>query len=189
MTCSFPTEIAFNSETGVLSPTTGQNRKHLSQLKSVFHDIDACEQLIETHSDPLVYEVREYRQDDSDLFFGTTTMQPGKVGNEYYMTRGHFHFRRDMGEFYCTQSGTGILMLQNRDGRCETVDMRVGSCVFIPPDWAHRSINTGPSKLVFTWVCNIAAGQDYDALAERGMRLMAVEKAGDFALVPNPNFR
>lgn len=188
MTGLFPTEISFDARTGALSQTTGRYRKHLSDLDGVFQDDDAWTRGVQENSDPLVYEVNEYKKEGSDLFFGTTTMQPGKIGEEYVMTRGHFHLRRDMGEFYCTQNGSGLLLLQDRDGKSETVEMREGSCAFIPPDWAHRSINTGSVPLVFTWFCNVLAGHDYDAIASRGMRMLVVERSGKVELVPNPNF-
>lgn len=79
-------------------------------------------------------------------------MEPGNIAGEYYMTRGHFHARRDMGEVYYTQSGQGILLLDSRDGQQSvTVEMKPGVCAFIPPDWAHRSINTGSDQLIFVW--------------------------------------
>lgn len=183
-----PTEISFDATTGALSPATGRYRKHLSHLEGAFRDADAWSRVIQEDGDPLVYEVMEYKKEGSDLFFGTTTMQPGKVGEEYFMTRGHFHLSRDMGEFYCTQLGKGLLLLQNREGKSETVEMREGSCAFIPPDWAHRSINTGSVPLVFTWFCNVLAGHDYDPIATQGMRMLAVERCGKVELVPNPNF-
>jgi len=42
--------------------------------------------------------------------------------------------------------------------------------------------------LVFTWVCNVLAGHDYDAIATRGMRMLVVERNGKAELLPNPNF-
>ena len=178
MTGLSPIKLSFDAATGALSPATGRFCKRLSHLEGVFRDTDAWSRAIQENADPLVYEVKEFKKDGSDLFFGTTTMQHGKIGEEYFMTRGHFHLRRDMGEFYCTQHGRGLLLLQNRDGKFETVEMHEGTCAFIPPDWAHRSINIGAGPLVFTWVCNILAGHDYDSIATRGMRMLAVERGG-----------
>ena len=83
-----PIEIGFDAATGALSPATGRYRKRLSQLEGVFRDADAWSRAIQENADPLVYEVNEYKKEGSDIFFGTTTMQPGKVGEEYFMTRG-----------------------------------------------------------------------------------------------------
>jgi len=135
--------------------------------------------------DPVVYTVIEFRKDGSDIFFGTTTMEPGAVGDEYFMTRGHFHQRRDMGEVYYTQSGCGLLLLESRDGQTSIVEMKPGVCAFIPPDWAHRSVNTGADKLVFVWVCNYAAGHEYGHILEHGMRKRVVARNGAPAIVDN----
>lgn len=184
----FPEGIAIDATTGAMTPETGRYSKRLSDLSGIFRDARAFAAAIEAGGDPLVYEVVEYRRDCSDLFFGTTTMQPGKVGDEYYMTRGHFHRRRDMGEVYYTQHGEGVLLLQSRDGETATVAMRPGVCAFIPPDWAHRSINTGDDRLVFVWVCNVEAGNDYAGIAAHGMRRLVVERHGRADLIDNPAF-
>jgi glucose-6-phosphate isomerase, archaeal len=105
------------------------------------------------------------------------------------MTRGHFHQRRNMAEVYYTQQGAGLLLLESRDGKSELVDMRPGVCAFIPPDWAHRSINVGPDPLVFVWVCNPQAGHDYAAIANRGMRKVVVADTSGHKVIENPSFR
>ncbi len=115
-------------------------------------------------------------------------MFPGKVGNEYFMTRGHYHERRDRGEIYYTQSGSGVLLLHSRQGDVRTVEMKPGVCAFIPPDWAHRSVNTGDEKLVFVWCCSQDAGHDYAEIASRGMRQLVLEQGGKVTIAPNPNF-
>ena len=115
-------------------------------------------------------------------------MEPGRVGDEYFMTRGHFHVRRDRGEVYYTQSGEGLLLLESRSGETRVVEMRPGICAFIPPDWGHRSINTGSSKLVFVWVCNADAGHDYGQIMEKGMRSVVVARSGKPAVEPNPKW-
>jgi glucose-6-phosphate isomerase len=115
-------------------------------------------------------------------------MSPGKVGDEFFLTRGHFHVRRECGEAYYTQSGSGILLLESRDGDSRSVEMKPGVCAFIPPEWAHRSINTGRDKLVFTWFCATDAGHEYGEIRERGMRRLVLDRAGTAAIADNPNF-
>jgi glucose-6-phosphate isomerase len=184
-----PQGVVIDGLTGAVSPETGRYIKRLSDLEGIFHDRAAWAEAVSMRGNPQVYEVVEYRKTGSDLFFGTTTMQPGKVGSEYYMTRGHFHQRPDMGEVYYTQNGRGILLLENRDGTSRTVDMLPGVCAFIPPGWAHRSINTGDERLVFVWVCNPQAGVDYAGIRENGMRNLVVEAEGRVAVIPNPRHR
>lgn len=183
-----PEGVRIDGETGAVTPRTGHYVKRLSDLAGIFRDGQALAEDVKSRNDPVVYEVVEYRKEGSDVFFGTTTMSPGSVGGEYYMTRGHFHERRDMGEVYYTQSGEGLLLLESRDGRTQTVDMRPGVCAFIPPDWAHRSINVGSEKLVFVWVCNPAAGHDYAEILRKGMRKIVLNDNGKPKILDNPAF-
>jgi glucose-6-phosphate isomerase len=185
----YPEGVLIDGMTGAVTPETGRYSKRLSGLTGIFPDSSAFSRAISEQDDPVVYEVIDYRKPDSDLFFGTTTMQPGKIGVEYYMTRGHFHERCDRGEVYYTQSGVGLLLLESRDGESRTVAMRPGVCAFIPPDWAHRSINIGREKLVFAWFCATDAGHDYGKILERGMRKLVVEQDGEVTITDNPNFR
>ncbi len=181
-----PEGVHIDAMTGGVTPMTGRYVKRLSELAGIFQDKQALAENVSANNDPAVYEVIEYRKDGSDVFFGTTTMYPGDIGGEFFMTRGHFHQRRDMGEVYYTQSGEGILLLESRDGRSETVAMLPGVCAFIPPDWAHRSINVGSGKLVFVWVCNPQAGHDYGDILKKGMRKLVMKGSGGPMIVNNP---
>lgn len=182
---SIPVQVQIDPLTGSLSPSNGTYTKRLSDLEGLYLDADAWRQQVGEQHDPIVYQVMEFRQPGSDLFFGTTTMQPGKVGDEYYMTRGHFHEDSSKAEVYTTLSGSGLLLLESRDGRSETVEMLPGTSAFIAPDWAHRSINCGSVPLVFTWYCSVSAGHDYGEILERGMRKRVVDRNGKVELVDN----
>ena len=184
----FPEGVSIDGRTGEVSPCTSRYRKTLRDLRGFFHDADALESLIAERGDLTVYEVVDYRKEESDLAFGTTIMSPGKVGDEFFLTRGHFHVRRECGEAYYAQSGSGILLLESRDGETRTVEMKPGVCAFIPPEWAHRSINTGPDKLVFTWFCATDAGHEYGEIQERGMRRLVLDRGGEVVVAENPNF-
>ena len=184
----FPSSVIIDPASGRVSPHTGHYQKRLSDLEGIFHDQAAWSDAIRESADPVVYEVIEFRQDGNDLFFGTTIVAPGQVGPEFYMTRGHFHARRDRGEVYATLKGQGILLLETRDGQTEVLEMREGSVASIPPDWAHRTINTGDCPLIFSWVCSVDAGHDYASIRERGMRKLVVERDGLIAVVDNPRF-
>lgn len=178
----FPAEVGVDAATGALTARTGRYEKRLSEMEGLFRDGAAWARAAEA-GDPLVYAVEEYRAEGSDLFFGTTTIEAGEVGGEFFMTRGHFHARADRGEVYGTLSGEGLLVLEDREGRAETVPMRPGGLAFIPPGWAHRSVNTGAEPLVFTWVCNLDAGHDYGPIRARGMRLLVVAGAAGAEVV------
>lgn len=185
----FPEGVEIDGVTGAVSPATGRYVKKLSALRELFEAPSLVDSYVAEHGDVDAYEVIEYRPDGSDICFGTTIMHPGKIGREYFLTRGHFHAKADRGETYYTQSGEGLLLLHSRSGETRTVTMRPGVCAFIPPDWAHRSVNTGSEKLVFVWMCTIDAGHDYGEIASRGMRQLAVEQDGRAAVVANPKYQ
>ena len=180
--------VLIDPQSGAMTPSTGQYSKRLSELRDLYRDKKALDEILANKGDVVAYEVQEFTQPDADIFFGTTTMYPGRVGEEFFMTRGHFHMRRDRGEVYYTQSGEGLLLLESRVGETHTVAMRPGSCVLIPPDWAHRSINTGNVPLVFVWVCSTDAGHDYGDILKRGMRKLVVCKDNTVQVVTNLDF-
>ena len=184
----FPEGVAIDGATGAVAPSTGRYVKKISGLRDLYEAPSLVDAHVAAHGDTDAYEVVEYRRDGSDLFFGTTTMAPGKIGTEYFLTRGHYHARADRGETYYTQSGEGVLLLHSRGGECRVVELRPGICAFIPPDWAHRSVNTGSGPLVFVWTCAVDAGHDYAEIGARGMRQRAVERDGRVAIVANPNW-
>ena len=100
-----PVGVAIDPNSGAVSPSTGRYVKRLSDLRGIYRDQTALDAILAAQGDIAAYEVSEFRAAGSDLIFGTTTMYPGQVGEEFFMTRGHFHERRDRGEVYYTQSG------------------------------------------------------------------------------------
>lgn len=111
------------------------------------------------------------------LFYGTSFVESGRVGDEYYMTKGHFHTFREAGEYYWCIAGEGALILMDEQRATWTEAMTPGSLHYIPGHTAHRLANTGDSLLVVgaCWPAN--AGHDYDAIAREGFsaRLMRVD--------------
>lgn len=177
-----PRSLVIDPLSGRMSVETGRYRKDLVSLRHVFSDQAACDALIRSQGCVPVYEVAEFRETGSDLVFGATTIEPGQVGGEYFMTRGHFHQRADLGEVYHTTAGEGLLLLRSRDFQTRTLEMRPGSCALIPPGWAHRSVNVGIVPLVFFWCCGPASGTDYADIAAHGMGLRVFDEAGNVAL-------
>lgn len=184
----FPQGVAIDGVSGAVTPATGRYVKHVSELRGLYQDPAAFDAHLARHGDSVAYEVVEYKPKGSDICFGTTIMSPGRIGREYFLTRGHYHARADRGEVYYTQSGEGLLLLHARDGQTRSVAMRPGICAYIPPGWAHRSVNTGDDRLVFVWMCNVDAGHDYADIASYGMRELAVEQDGAAAVIANPSY-
>ena len=87
--------VNFNLENG-FSEKAETTKRFLSQMKNMYCDTAAAEKILEKE-DPLIYEFYELGcpEREGDLAFGTTILYPGKIGDEYFMTKGHFHTKLD----------------------------------------------------------------------------------------------
>ena len=176
----FPCSISFEADTGVIPCATAHYQKRLSDLRGFYLDPDILERRIREENDPVCYENYAFNdsQAEGDIFFGTTIIYPGKVGSEYHLTRGHYHQKRDHAEIYQALSGRGLVLFEREDGTTCTAELEPGKVTYVPPLWAHRSVNTSATPLVFLWTCPVDAGHDYEGLGRRGMRQVVVERDG-----------
>jgi glucose-6-phosphate isomerase, archaeal len=179
------TPAAFRAFPGVRA-----NRRKLSDIADVFTDGAAVRSL--TADNPLIYEFFDLRDalQGSRMSFGLTILQPGTVGGEYYMTRGHFHAQaQDGDELYLGVSGTGLLQLQSRAGESQALELTPGRMLYTPLAWAHRTINTGSEPLVFFSIWPSSTAYDYEEITRRGGFPQRVfDQSGKAALVANQNF-
>lgn len=113
------------------------------------------------------------------LFFGTSTIMPGKVGNEYFMTKGHFHELADRSEFYWGIQGKGVLILMDRDRNTWGEEVYPGSIHYIGGETAHRLANTGNDNLVVGACWPSDAGHNYEDIAINGFSGRLVEIDGE----------
>ena len=175
-----PCAVSVPADTGIIARATAHYEKRLSDLRGLFLDAADLERRIREENDPLCYENYAFNQNqaDGDIFFGTTIIYPGRVGSEYHLTRGHYHSKRNHAETYQALSGKGLVLFEREDGTTCSAELTPGKVTYIPPYWAHRSINTGDVPLVFLWTCPVEAGHDYAALGDRGMRQVVVERNG-----------
>ncbi len=188
MKMSLPCSVPFVADSGSIPQATAHYQRHLSELRGLFLDADALERLIRMESDPVCYENYAFNasQAEGDLYFGTTIIYPGKVGSEYYLTRGHYHRKRDRAETYQALSGKGLVLFERQDGSACTAELEPGKVTYVPPYWAHRSVNTGGAPLVFLWTCPCDAGHDYEIVAGRGLRKVVVERDGKPSVEDRP---
>jgi len=163
------------------------SKKKMHQLKGVFADEES---FVKTDQEQLVYEVQSYMPVTEGLpgglFFGVSTIMPGKVGNEYFMTRGHFHAQPDRAEFYWGIQGKGMLILMDRDRNTWTEDVHPGSLHYIGGHIAHRLANTGEENLIVGACWPSDAGHDYEEITINGFSARLVEKEGKAILINNP---
>jgi glucose-6-phosphate isomerase len=164
--------------------------RRLSDLAGCFADPDAeCALMTQN---PVVYEVYEATQNPEvvgHLRYSTTVLRPGKVGAEYFMTKGHYHALGDRCELYYGLMGEGYLLLQTLEGEICAQQIVPGAMVYTPPYWGHRSINTGSTNLVLLAVYPADAGYDYKTIVEQGFASIMVEQHGEPHIVPNPRYR
>ena len=76
----------------------------------------------------------------------------------------------------------GLLMFDGE--RTEWLDMLPGTIGYIPPGWAHRSVNTGDEPYAFLAVYPGGAGHDYGWVLEHGMGSRAYRAASGVDLRP-----
>ncbi len=181
--------VDFDTKTGV-SKNAETTKRYLSQMSKMFLDEDAAKEMLKD-GDPLIYEFYELGCPEraGDLAFGTSTIYPGKVGSEYYMTKGHFHTQVDTSEVYWCLSGEGYMVMENKQGDTLEVSMKPGEAVYVPRGYAHRTVNTGTENLVVFWTFAADAGHDYGTIEEKGYHKLIVEKDGAAVVVDNPKWK
>ncbi len=153
--------------------------KKLGQLKGIFRDQDSFAVM---DPETVVYRVWWWEPvppgTTGGLFWGTTEISPGKVGDEYFMTHGHQHAIFDRAEFYGTVAGQGMLVLRDENGESRYEAMSAGSLHYIPGGVMHRVVNTGDTPLRFVACWPSDAGHDYSVVATRGFGSRVTEKSG-----------
>lgn len=134
---------------------------------------------------PIIYEVFEVpvSEREGELIFLITVVHPGTVQGEYFMTKGHFHVIEDTAEVYYGLGGKGLILCQTKSGDFETVPIEKNKAVYIPPLWAHRSVNISDEPLVFFAVYPANAGHDYVTVEESGFQKRVFRQNDGFVLV------
>ncbi|MFP3318522.1 MAG: glucose-6-phosphate isomerase family protein [Thermoplasmata archaeon] len=162
---------------GEIKYYTSVQKKYLSDLADYFFDKKSVNEIL-SKENPLIYTVYEMKYEQPGaLSYAITVLEPGKVGEEYYFTKGHFH-SKSAAEIYLVFQGNGILILQNRAGNTKTFNMFRGSLINVEPDYAHRSINTGNERLVFLAIYPSDSGHEYDYIKEHGFKYRVIDKNG-----------
>ena len=177
---------------GAMQGRTGGYDKRLEDMRGVYRDSAAFDALVaERGVDVLAYHVDEHRAGDGPgaLIIGTSTLLPGRVGDEYALTRGHLHARADRAELYHCLSGRGVMLLETLDGRSRAVPLTAGEAAHVPGHWVHRSVNTGDEPFVTLFCYAADAGQDYALIARAGgmAQLVVDDGAGGWTTRANPD--
>lgn len=176
-------------DTGVFTDAVLVQQRRLSDLRGLY--ADAAAEAARAAENPLMYDVFEATEnpiEPGQLRYSTTVIYPGKIGDEYFFTKGHYHAKGECAEIYTGITGTGLLLMQTREGEIHTIEMTRGVAAYVPPFWAHRTINVGSDNFAFYACYPADAGYDYAAIADKGFASLVLERNGKPTLVPNPKW-
>ena len=181
--------VDFDLITG-LSKTAKSSQRRVSSMRGMYADDAATEKLI-AEGDPLVYEFYELGAPETpgDLAFGTSIVYPGKVGDEYFMTKGHFHTILETAEVYYCLQGHGYMLMENPEGDWSAQPLSPGKTVYVPPRYAHRSINVGDTPMVTFFCFRGDAGHDYGTIETKGYRKLMLDVDGEPTIADNPKWK
>lgn len=166
-------------------------RRTLTSLRGQFLDTDAYNECL-AQGDQLLYEVYEFTRPEvaGELLSGISIVHPGKVGEEYFMTKGHFHAVLDTAEIYFCLNGRGVMVMETPEGDWSVEDLTPGVVLYVPPRWAHRSVNTSPDEdLITFFIYPGNAGHDYGTVETQGFRKLMVDRGNGPEIVDNPRWK
>lgn len=153
--------------------------RKVKDLRGIFQDDESFSAM---NQEEVAYEVSSYlpvrEGTPGGLYFGITYLYPGKVGDEYFMTKGHFHANIDRAEYYWGLSGEGMLLFMDEQRKVWAERMFPGSLHYIPGGIAHRVANVGNQQLSFAACWPSDAGHNYEEIAHHGFACRLVEKNG-----------
>jgi glucose-6-phosphate isomerase, archaeal len=164
--------------------------RRLSSMRGQYADEQAYAARL-AQEDVLVYEVYEFHRPESsgELLHGISIVHPGKVGDEYFMTKGHFHAVLETAEIYYCLGGEGYMVMETQEGDWSIAELRPGKVLYVPPGWAHRSVNTGAAADLVTFFAYPGhAGHDYGSIEKQGFRKQIVDRNGRLQFADNPRW-
>lgn len=184
------TLVDFDIKSG-LSQSRKPLQRHLSKMKGMFANEAAYEEQLKKE-DVLVYEFFDMGVPNSEkeVAYGTSITYPGKIGGEYFMTKGHFHTVLDTAEVYYCLRGHGYMLMENPEGDWEAQELTPGKALYVPGRYAHRSINISSTEPLVTFFAFPGhAGHDYGTIETQGFRKLVVERDGKPVFVDNPKWK
>jgi len=165
--------------------------RKLSALKGQFLDQETYNQML-VEEDRLIYEVYEIKRPEveGEMLMGISIVHPGKVGNEFYMTKGHFHSVLDTSEIYYCLRGEGFMVMETPEGDTSVEALSPGKVLYVPPRWAHRSVCTSRLEDLVTFFAYPAnAGHDYGTIERSGFRKLVVDGDKGPEIIDNPRIQ
>jgi glucose-6-phosphate isomerase, archaeal len=179
-----PFSVDLDLERGLMHHAKNHLVRRASDMRGYYADEAALNRLIEDQNNPVHYEVFEVPVPESygHLMYCISALQPGAVNGECFMTKGHYHERLNTGEIYLCLRGEGLMLMKTGDGKFASEPMARGRMVYVPPYWAHRSVNTGSDLLASYCVYPAEAGHNYGDIAAQGFPKRAFFRSGKCVL-------
>ena len=176
---------------GIPSRYDNHTVRTLSSMNGQYADSQAYAAMLQAE-DIVLYEVYEVQRPEipGELSYGISIVHPGKVGNEYFMTKGHFHTVLETAEVYYCLAGAGMMVMETPEGKAAVEELKPGQVLYVPPCWAHRSVNTSKTQdLITFYVYPGNAGHDYGTIERKGFRKLVLEVNGSVQIADNPHWR
>jgi glucose-6-phosphate isomerase len=154
--------------------------RRLSAIKGYYADRERYEALL-AEGDIVLYEVFQIHRPETagELLHGVSIVHPGRIGDEYHMTKGHFHSILETGEVYYCLQGTGMMVMETPEGDWAVEELYPGRVLYVLPRWADRSVNTDQDEDLITFYAYPGnAGHDYGTIKGQGFRKLVVARDG-----------
>ncbi|MCJ7715695.1 MAG: glucose-6-phosphate isomerase [Anaerolineales bacterium] len=165
-------------------------KRNLRNMVGQYLDQVAFNKLL-SEEDYLLYEVYELKRPElaGEILNGISIVHPGKVGDEYFMTKGHYHTVLETAEIYYTLKGDGVMVMETPEGDWAVEKLVPGGVLYVPPRWAHRSVNIGADEdLVMFFAYPGDAGHNYATIETQGFRKLILEVDGKVEIMDNPRW-
>jgi len=174
-----PFAVSFDLAEGIMHDPKSHLVRRAGDMKGHYRDHEALATLIAA-GNPTHYEVFEtpVPHEYGHLMYCISKLHPGLVGEEWFMTKGHYHTAINTGEIYLALRGEGLMMMKTPDGQCRHERFKPGRMVYVPPYWGHRSINTGREPLISFCVYPGDAGHNYGDIEKEGFPRRAFFRNG-----------
>jgi glucose-6-phosphate isomerase len=173
-------------------PTRVDNHiiRKLSAMRGQYLDEQTYDAML-LNNDEIIYEVYEIKRPEvaGEFLMGISIIHPGKVGQEFFMTKGHFHNLIETAEVYLCLNGEGFMVMETPEGEAAVEPLSPGSVLYVPPRWAHRSVCTSRQQdLIFFFAYPANAGHDYGTIEKKGFRKLVMEVNGKIQVIDNPRW-
>ncbi len=181
-----PFGMDFDLLHGIMKNPAVHSVRLASAMRGYYRDERALEELI-SRGDPVQYETFETSmpQEKGQLLFCISKTYPGTVGGECFMTKGHYHEVEGTSEIYLCLRGEGYMVMKLRSGESAVEPFAPGRLVYVPPFWAHRTVNAGDEPLVSLCIYPGEAGHNYGDIEQTGFPVRVWKRGGVVKILPS----